>query len=187
VGRLSRALAARFDEVHGVDASDTMVARARELNASAPGKLTFILNTEPSLRQLPDARYAFIYSSIVLQHIPYPASLGYVREFMRLVKPGGLVVFQTPTFDRSGLLRRSARAAARRVVQAAQLPFDGLYMEMNVIPEDDVRRAAAASGCEVLDVVSTNSAVHDHNGGITFFQEDRGERLVSKQFVLRRP
>ena len=36
VGRLSRALASHFDQVTGVDISETMIGRARELNAAIP-------------------------------------------------------------------------------------------------------------------------------------------------------
>jgi 2-polyprenyl-3-methyl-5-hydroxy-6-metoxy-1,4-benzoquinol methylase len=186
VGRLSRALATRFDEVHGVDASPTMIERARGLNAQAPGKMTFILNQAPDLAQLPSARYSFIYSNIVLQHIPYPASLTYVREFMRLVRPGGLVVFQTPTLDRTGLALRALRTVARRVAQGIRLPIDALHIEMHVIPEAVVRSEAAGAGCEVLDVAYTNAVNDDLNGQLEFFAQDRGDRLVSQQFALRR-
>lgn len=186
VGRLTRALASRFDEVHGVDASPTMIRRASELNATVAGMLRFILNTEPDLAQLTTARYSFVYSSIVLQHIPYPVSLGYVRELMRVARPGGLIVFQTPTLDRTGLVRRTVRAAARKVVQIGRLPIPALEMEMHAIPESEIVRAAAAGGCDRLDVISTNSAASDSNGALQLYRDDRGERLVSKLFVLRK-
>ena len=44
-----------------------------------------------------DRSIDFVYSSIVLQHIPRPYSLAYLREFCRVIRPGGLIVFQIPT------------------------------------------------------------------------------------------
>src|SRR5260370_23718055 len=52
VGRLTRALGARFDEVHGVDISPTMIARAWKLNAQHP-RLKFFLNERPDLGNSP--------------------------------------------------------------------------------------------------------------------------------------
>lgn len=186
VGRLTRALARRFDEVHGVDVSPTMIRRAGELNADAPGKLRFVLNPEPHLGQLETGRYSFVYSSIVLQHVPYPVSLAYVREFLRLVRSGGLIVFQTPTLDRTGLIRRTVRAVARRIVQVGRLPIPALQMEMHAIPEGEIRRAAKVAGCDILDVAFTGSAMSDSGGTVELYRDDRGDRLVSKLFVLRK-
>jgi SAM-dependent methyltransferase len=186
VGRLTRALAARMDEVHGVDVSQNMVARARELNQGAPGRMSFFLNRDRDLSMFADASYSFIYSSIVLQHIPYPESLGYVREFFRLAKPGGLVVFQVPTLDRTRLPRRFARALLRRVAQMARLPIPALHIEMNVIPEGEIRSAALAAGVEVIDVVYTNSVESNANGGLQFEERDGGGRLASCQFSVRK-
>jgi hypothetical protein len=59
-------------------------------------------------------------------------------------------------------------------------------MEMHVIPEPEIRQHAVAAGFDVLDVVSTNSVVAHTNGALEFFTDDRGERLISKQFVLRK-
>jgi 2-polyprenyl-3-methyl-5-hydroxy-6-metoxy-1,4-benzoquinol methylase len=184
VGRLTRALAARMDEVHGIDVSQNMVARARELNQGAPGRMSFFLNRDRDLSMFADASYSFIYSSIVLQHIPYPESLGYVREFFRLAKPGGLVVFQVPTLDRTRLPRRVARALLRRVAQMVRLPMPALHIEMNVIPEAEIRSAALAAGAEVIDVVYTNSVESNANGGLRFEERDGGGRLASCQFSV---
>jgi SAM-dependent methyltransferase len=37
-----------------------------------------------------------VYSSITLQHVPPPANLRYVGEFLRILRPGGVAVFQVP-------------------------------------------------------------------------------------------
>ncbi len=184
VGRLSRALAGRFAEVHGVDVSPTMIELGKKLHASHPrGKqLELVLNDKPHLRVLPSGHYAFVYSSIVLQHISYPASITYVRELMRVTKPGGLVVFQIPTEDRTPLPRRLVRMA---VLRAARIARVGAFMEMNAVPRAEIERAGCEMHCELVDVTRTNSAAPDANGRLEFYDDDRGERLVSNQFVFR--
>lgn len=94
VGRLTRALAARFERVHGVDISDTMIQHAKE-RKPVLDKITFFVNPRADLSLLDAFRYDFIFSREVLQHIPTSYQRTYIREFFRLLAPGGLAVFQT--------------------------------------------------------------------------------------------
>src|SRR5690349_18387980 len=64
VGRLARALTAHFEKVYGVDASPTMIARGRELNADRP-KLELVLNQEPRLARFADNSMSFVYTTLV--------------------------------------------------------------------------------------------------------------------------
>jgi len=95
VGRLTQALGERFREVHGVDVAETMIEGARRYDRSG-GTCTFHVNTQPDLRLFESDRFDFIYSRIVLQHIPPENTKQYVAEFMRILKPGGLLAFQLP-------------------------------------------------------------------------------------------
>lgn len=92
-GRLSRALAAHFDKVVGVDVSPSMVEVARRLNADL-ANLDFRENASARLHGIADASVDFVFSHLVLQHIPAPLALGYVEEFFRVLAPGGATVFQ---------------------------------------------------------------------------------------------
>lgn len=94
VGRLTNALATHFDEVVGVDISKTMVENANQL--CQHDNCRFVVNTQPDLSIFPDAHFDFVYSNITLQHIPMPASQTYVEEFLRIIKPDGLIVFLIP-------------------------------------------------------------------------------------------
>jgi len=146
VGRLSRALAARFDAVTAVDVSESMLREARRMNASSHPNISFVHNTRPDLECVGDVKFNFIYSNIVLQHIPRAAQFGYVREFGRILKPGGIAVFQTPArldFRRPtafllALLPNSALNVLRRAAHGRH----GV-MEMHCLPEVDVVRALA--------------------------------------------
>jgi len=98
VGRLTRAMSKRFKHCIGVDISEQMVTRARELNADL-SNCEFVLNTVENLRLFADTSFNFIYTTIVLQHLVHRSSiLAYIREFCRLLKPGGLLIFQVPSY-----------------------------------------------------------------------------------------
>lgn len=92
VGRLSRALAAHFERVIGVDVSASMIAEARELNAGV-GALEFRENASARLDGVADASVDLVFSHITLQHIPTALAAGYVDEFFRVLAPGGVAVF----------------------------------------------------------------------------------------------
>ena len=95
VGRLTQALAGHFDAVDGVDISASMVSKAREFNQHG-GRCNYHVNTVADLALFPDAGFDFVYSNITLQHIPPEASEAYISEFMRVLKPGGIALFQVP-------------------------------------------------------------------------------------------
>lgn len=94
VGRLTQALAARFETVDGVDISSSMVSHANTFNRF-PGRVRYHLNVRSDLGAFPSAQYDFICSLIALQHIPPRFQKGYLRDFFRLLKPGGIAYFQT--------------------------------------------------------------------------------------------
>ena len=96
VGRLTQALARRFTEAHGVDIAEPMVERARRYN-TAGDRAHYHVNTDPDLRRFADGTFDFVYSNIVLQHMPPAASTAYVAEFVRVLRPGGVAVFQVPS------------------------------------------------------------------------------------------
>jgi SAM-dependent methyltransferase len=191
VGRLTRALSRRLDHVVGVDASATMIARARELHAGFPKSLEFVHNEEPHLGVFPDERFSFIYSSLVLQHIPYPASLAYVGEMMRVLRPGGLLVFQVPTEDRTNGARKLLRGIVLRAARLLRLPpvgpIAGLYVDMHVLPEAQVLERVQSQGCRVEDRAPTNSSCRAFDGRLKYDPDVTGEPLVSTQFIIRKP
>lgn len=93
-GRVTRALAELFGEVHAVDVSGEMVALAREALADLPNAHVY-QNNGMDLSVLPPGPYDFAFSSIVFQHIPSREIIeNYVREVHRLLRPGALFKFQ---------------------------------------------------------------------------------------------
>ena len=93
-GRVTRALARLFGEVHAVDVSGEMVKLARA--ALAPYPKAFVYqNNGQDLSVIPEQHFDFAFSTIVFQHIPsYAVIESYVREVNRLLRPGALFKFQ---------------------------------------------------------------------------------------------
>jgi len=115
VGRLSQPLARRFGAVVAVDVSPSMLKRAAEFDRS-DGRIRWVLNAKPNLGFQADASVDFIYSNIVLQHLPVPLALVYIDEFMRVLKSDGLAVFQVPTRHEGKLWRRCLKRLVPRAL-----------------------------------------------------------------------
>ena len=89
-GRLMRPMSRHFDEIHGIDVSDEMIAKARQ-------KLRQVPHAHPhhasgsDLSMFPDRHFDFVYSYAVFQHIPSgEVVFSYLRETVRVLKPGGV-------------------------------------------------------------------------------------------------
>jgi D-inositol-3-phosphate glycosyltransferase len=95
-GRLTQALARRFEAAVGVDLASSMIALAERFNPF-PERCRFVLNQATDLACLGDASFDFVCSLLVLQHVGPALAEGYIREFVRVLRPGGLAVFQLPS------------------------------------------------------------------------------------------
>jgi SAM-dependent methyltransferase len=155
VGRVTRALADRFAECYGVDISSRMIELAQDLNADRPS-CSFLLNDRADLSQFESGSFDLVYSTLVLQHLPRPSiALGYISEFLRVVRPDGLVFFQIPhripwpyrlhLRRRLWLLFRAAGVGEHALHDRLRLT----PMRMIAVPEPAVRRAVGAAGGKV--------------------------------------
>ena len=125
VGRLTQALAGIFERVVGVDVSPTMIRLAEQLNRR-PDRASYLLNDRPDLSCLPSRSLDFLYSDIVLQHIPPQQSRVYVAEFLRLLRPGGIAVFQL-TAERRPAVEADMRVESMPdAAYRARIDVDGL-------------------------------------------------------------
>lgn len=111
LGRFSRALARRFRTVLGLDVSDEMVQKARELNPEAeyPG-LTFAAGdglTLPAATSSTD----FVFSYEVFQHMPTEDVIAAnLKEVERVLRPTGTALLHFPRSERLLLRFRTGRA-----------------------------------------------------------------------------
>jgi SAM-dependent methyltransferase len=94
VGRFLLPLSESFQHVIGLDFSDAMLASAREYCAGRPN-ITVRRNDGSTLAGVADGSLNFVVSAGVFQHITaLSAILSYVRDSLRALKPGGLLLFQ---------------------------------------------------------------------------------------------
>jgi len=176
VGRLTRALADKFGASVGVDVAPEMIEQARRLNADRP-TCSFVLNTASDLRFASDRSFDLVYSDIVLQHCPSEAIIeSYVREFVRVLRPGGLLVFQLPSYGsprRRIQWRRRLYSALRSMGASSRFLYNrlGLFpIRMNGVAEDRVLSWLADESASVLEVersVWNQGGWHDRRYWVT--------------------
>jgi ubiquinone/menaquinone biosynthesis C-methylase UbiE len=106
VGRLTQALGAHFEHAVGIDIAEPMIRGARKMNRF-PDRCEYIHNPAPDLAILADGCADFVYSSITLQHVTPNLASAYIREFFRVLRPGGMAVFQLPSSPRSLVWQRA--------------------------------------------------------------------------------
>jgi len=153
VGRLTQALAAHFEQVDGVDISRSMVERARSFNRFGE-RCRYHVNTVPDLSCFRDGAFDFIYSNITLQHMPPEASEAYMAEFVRLLAPGGLALFQVPSgppVARGGLGRAWYRLRSGPLRRTWKRLRGKPPVEIHAVHQDRVLALLGEAGGEVLD------------------------------------
>lgn len=96
VGRLTQALAYYFDEVYGVDIAPSMIELAEKYN-NLGDKCKYYLNESGDLELFNDNSFNFIYSSLTLLHMKPKYSKNYIREFLRILVPDGVLIFHLPS------------------------------------------------------------------------------------------
>jgi SAM-dependent methyltransferase len=96
VGRVTQALCHHFDQCYGVDIAPSMIQLAQEYNRVVD-RCQYYLNESDNLRLFADNTFDFIYCSLVLQHMQPEYSKNYIREFIRVLAPDGLLIFQLPS------------------------------------------------------------------------------------------
>ena len=172
IGRLSVALGPHFDEVIGVDISPSMIAQAR-VEHNSKSNLSFVLNEVDNLAVFEEASFDFIYSNITLQHMAPKYAKRYIHEFVRLLKPDGLCLFQLPSRSR---LDRENKSLFQKVSKFLGIPpslhrrilllsnrlkwsiLRRPIMEMYGIPSQEVIACIESCGGKVLHVKENRHA-----------------------------
>lgn len=141
VGRLTQNLAVEFETVVGVDIAPSMIAHANTYNRFGD-RCTYAVNDRPDLSLFADEEFDFILTLIVLQHMKPSYAEGYIREFLRALKPDGVLVFQLPAV--------SLTPEGVPVTEDWTEPV----AEMYGMAESDVVRFLESNGARVLGTVA---------------------------------
>jgi glycosyltransferase involved in cell wall biosynthesis/SAM-dependent methyltransferase len=153
-GRITQGLAEHFQEVHGVDIAPSMVAKANELNKYGH-RCIYHLNEERHLHLFDEETFDLVYTWLVLQHMPKQLALGYIAEFVRVTRTGGVIVFQVA--DRR---QRIAPGDQRREehLPAAFWHAEEPIMLMCSTPYAEVVRTLEEAGARMIEAVEDTRA-----------------------------
>ncbi len=185
-GRMSRSFAGRFRRVYAFDISAEMLSRAQALLRGA-SNILWMQGNGSDLSDIESDSVHFIFSYLVWQHLPEELLVQqYIREMLRVLKEGGLFLFQfnssqTPTMNWKGRLAWGVvdalwslglRPASRAL--ATWLGFD---------PEMAGKswRGVPVGADRVRDIVGrAGGAVHEMSGENTAMTWCCGSRLAQK-------
>ena len=93
-GRMTASFAKRFERVYALDISHEMLSRARRIH-TAQKNILWLLSNGADLSCVASDSMDFVFSYLVLQHLPEEAlALQYIREMLRVLRPGGVFLFQ---------------------------------------------------------------------------------------------
>jgi SAM-dependent methyltransferase len=118
VGRITQALVEHFGAVTGVDVAASMIEQAQQLNRHGE-RCRYVLNEASSLEPFGDESFDLVYTKLVLQHMHPRYALRYLLEFERVLRPGGMLLFQMPGDLRP---RQPIRGAYRARVALREAP-----------------------------------------------------------------
>jgi ubiquinone/menaquinone biosynthesis C-methylase UbiE len=172
-GRMTHGFAKRFKQVIAFDVSSEMLLRARQ-NLHGVDNVTWLQGNGIDLRNAPNESVDFVFSYLVLQHLPKEELVRtYIREMHRVLKPEGICLFQfngmrRPTMNWRGQILWSfvdalwsvglegvSRFAARVLgfdPQMAGKSWHGIAMSGG-----DVLQAVKGSGGTVLELTGQDS------------------------------
>jgi SAM-dependent methyltransferase len=186
VGRLTQALARRFRSCVGVDISQEMITRANALNQYKHCR--YMASAMPQL-PFADESCSFLYSNLVLQHVARRFAVNYLREFTRVLAPGGVLVFGVQdsfaTPDLASSLTRLRHILHPRSRVRAWFRRSGGDMQMHCLPERVVRQALRTA--IIADMRYTNTAAKDFNGKLVYLQQPPRSGYVGRQYCVTKP
>lgn len=151
IGRVTQPLSRHFNMCYGIDIAPSLLKLARQYNKHGE-RCRYVLNESERLEAFADSSVNFVYSMITLQNIAPRYAAEYIAEFVRVLAPGGLLVFQIP-----------GKPAALRTMVKQMLPdllLNLFYrvkyrgrprLEMHGIDRKRVIQIVASNGGTVLD------------------------------------
>jgi SAM-dependent methyltransferase len=164
VARVTPYLARTFASVTACDVSSAHLQMAREVIARTGATNTELILAEADKFGMA-APFDLWFSRIVLQHNPPPVMALILRRALSLLAPGGVAVFQVPTYCRGYHFDTSEYLAALN---------GGGRIEMHVLPQAAVFHIAFETGCRPLEVREDSAT------GL-------GSAWLSNTFVLTKP
>jgi ubiquinone/menaquinone biosynthesis C-methylase UbiE len=149
VGRLTKPLTNYFDKVYGIDISPTMIEMANEFFQG--DECEFILNEKDNLELFENNSIDFIYSNITLLHMEIKYSKKYITEFLRILKPGGIIVFYLPS-KALGINKLKINVIRKLVTPIIYFFIKSNIMEVYVVKEEEICKLVKENDGMILDI-----------------------------------
>jgi len=173
-GRVTWALANRFQRVIGIDVSDEMLDFARERVKAR--NVEFVRGSGVDLNVIDTNGVSFVFSTMVFQHIPDTGvQYNLLREVARVLRPGGYFFIHLYA-DKAGYERKKAnwekRAAAQELMgwtEAAKVELeDENYKTSMCTPVDDatVRALLDEVGIDIVWESGANTSAWNIGGKV---------------------
>jgi SAM-dependent methyltransferase len=170
VGRVTQALADHFDQVDGVDIAPSMIRLAKRYNRFGRRCHYHVIHGD-DLGIFADDTFDLVYSVHVLQHMEPRYAHRYIEEFLRVLAPDGVVVFQITTDPVEGA--------------TGPLPDEAFLAEIEV-GESSVRLAPGAARMVPLWITNKGSQTWPASGKDGWWMvtvakrwlDENGERLA---------
>ena len=149
-----------------------MLAAASEHNAF-PDRVSFVHNTRNDLRIFERESFDLVLTHIVLQHLPPKLILGYLTEFLRVLRPGGALIFQVP-------IARIGHRGRYAVIERLPWLVRGYrrlrygpspQMEMHAVAEGRVVQVTEEGGGRILAADPDQSAGPDFESRIFYVRK----------------
>lgn len=162
-GRMTRSFAQHFQSVTAVDISEEMQSRAKG-HLGSFSNIRWVLSNGETLSGIESASVDFVFSYLVLQHIPAKQMVfNSIREMIRILRPGGAFLFQfngshQPTMNWKG------RAISGILDGIAALGLHsasrGIASVFGIDPQmvGKTWRGAALTSAEIADAVRSGQA-----------------------------
>jgi SAM-dependent methyltransferase len=164
VGRVTRYLSERAATVTGYDVSEPHLNLARGyLAREGVRNVTFEHVTDPGALELQHCD--LFYSRIVLQHNPPPVMLMLVRKALAALVPGGIAVFQCPTYIRGYSFNVGEYLSKMGGID---------NQELHALPQKEIFNAIADAGCDVINCYRDNSISNPQSVSNRFVVQKRG-------------
>lgn len=153
VGRQAQSFANYFSRVVGVDISQPMIDMANRYNRFQK-TCQYIANTEDNLRVFSDSSFDVVYSDMVLQHNRPALIRNYINEFMRVARPGGIIVFQLPADTKKDLRGRILHYAPVWLMNVARMIKNRslTVMDMYWMDSEEVTQIVESQGGHILEI-----------------------------------
>ena len=140
--------------------SQAMLTEAQAVNR-AYDNIQFLHNDGKSLQIIQDGTVDFIYCNLVLQHSPRTFQASIINEFCRVLRPKGVLVFQTASTQNrktiGGLAHFCFGNLADKIVTSIR--HGGKYvMEMHTIKKSEVLKILAENKMQLAEVEESDCA-----------------------------